>query len=200
MHRRPHIARRDIHDKVGLSRRLVGVVNTREALDLAISCLGVNAAPVSLLRVLKRRRNVHEVKATVLLDQLAGRFPAFLERRDRGGNNHRAGLGKFGSDESDAANVAVPVIAGEAELRGELGADGLAEEEGDGAAALLVEGHVEGAGDGVFARVLVAGKEDGETLLAAGRVGFAENADDFGVREPFGDLLTGAETLAELYT
>jgi hypothetical protein len=45
----------------------------------------------------------------------------------------------------------------------------------------LVEGDVESTCDGVLARVLVSGQEDGETLLAAGRVGFAEDADDFGV-------------------
>lgn len=45
----------------------------------------------------------------------------------------------------------MPVVGREAELGGELLADGLAEQEGDAAAALLVEGGLEGAGDGVFA-------------------------------------------------
>jgi hypothetical protein len=62
----------------------------------------------------------------------------------------------------------------------------------------LVEGDVESACDGVLARVLVTCQEDSETLLAARRVGFAEDADDFRVREPFGDLLASSETLAEL--
>jgi len=63
----------------------------------------------------------------------------------------------------------------------------------------LVESDVQGAGDGVFAAVVVAGEEDGETLLVAGWVGFAEDANDFGVGEPFGDVSTGAETAAEFW-
>ena len=39
----------------------------------------------------------------------------------------------------------------------ELGADAVADEEGDAAAALLVECDLEGFGDGVFARVVEAG-------------------------------------------
>lgn len=62
---------------------------------------------------------------------------------------------------------------------------------------MLVEGDVEGARDGVLAAVLIASEEDGEALLAAGRVGFAEDAYDFGVGEPFWDLLAGSETLAK---
>jgi hypothetical protein len=197
MHRRPHIALGDIHHEVRLGGLLVRVVDASEALDLAVSRLGVDAAAISLLRVLERRRNVHEVEATVLLDQLAGRFSAVLKRRDGRGNDYCAGLGELGCDEGDAADVAVAVFACETEFGGELGADRLAEEERDGASALLVEGDVEGAGDGVLARVLVAGQEDGETLLAAGRVRFAEDADDFWVGEPFGDLLAGTETFAE---
>jgi hypothetical protein len=58
---------------------------------------------------------------------------------------------------------------------------GFAEEEGDGASSLLVEGYVKGTGDGVFARVLIASEENSETLFAAGRVGFAEDFDNFRV-------------------
>jgi hypothetical protein len=46
---------------------------------------------------------------------------------------------------------------------------------------LLFEGYVKGTGDGIFARVLVASEEYGETLFAAGWVGFAEDFDDFRV-------------------
>jgi len=63
----------------------------------------------------------------------------------------------------------------------------------------LVESDVEGARDGVFAAVVVAGEEDGESLLVARWVGFAEDADDFGVGEPFGDVTTGAEAAAEFW-
>jgi hypothetical protein len=78
-------------------------------------------------------------------------------------------------------------------------ADGVAEEKGDGAAALLVESHVQRARNGVLAAVLVAGEEDGEALGGAGWVGFAQDADDFGVAEPFWDFGAGAEAIAELW-
>lgn len=65
---------------------------------------------------------------------------------------------------------------------------------------MLIEGDVEGAGDGVFARVLVARQEDGEALFAARRMGFAEDFNDFGVGEPFGNFLASAKTLAEFYS
>ena len=61
----------------------------------------------------------------------------------------------------------------------------------------MVQSDVEGAGNGVLAGVLVARQEDGETLLAAGRVRLAEYAYDLGVGEPLGDLLASSETLAE---
>ena len=157
MHRRPHIALGDVDDEIGLGRLLVRVVDTGEALDLAIACLGIDATPVRLLGELERRRHMHEVEATVLLDELAGRLSAVLEGRDGRGDDDGAGLCEFRGDEGDAADVAVAVFAGEAEFGGELGADGFAEEQRDGAAALLVERYVEGAGDGVLPRVLVAG-------------------------------------------
>ena len=54
------------------------------------------------------------------------------------------------------------------------------------------------AGNGVLSTVLVTGQEDCETLLGARWVRFAEDLDDFWVGEPFWDLATCAETVAEL--
>lgn len=76
-------------------------------------------------------------------------------------------------------------------------ADSVTQEQRDGSATLLVEGHLESTADGVLSAVLVTGEENGETLGGARRVGFAENLDDLGVREPFGNVATGAEALAE---
>lgn len=126
-------------------------------------------------------------------------LPALLKRRNGRGNHSRTGLCEFGRDERNARNVLVTVLAAEAEFGGELVADGVAEEERDAAAALLVEGDVEGAGDGVFAAVLVACEEDGEALFVARWVGFAQDSDDFGVGEPFRDLGAGAEAFAEFW-
>ena len=189
-----------VDNKVGLLALggLVGVVDAGEALDLALAGGGVDAALVGLLADLERGGDVDEEEGAELLDDLARGVAAGLEGCDRGGDDGGAGLGQLRGHEADAVDVLLAVFAGEAELRGQLGADGVAEEERDAAAALLVEGDVQGACDGVLAGVGVAGKEDGETLLVAGRVGLAEDADDLGVGEPLGDLGAGAQTLAEL--
>lgn len=92
------------------------------------------------------------------------------------------------------------ILAAESQLRGELVTDGVTEQEGDGAASLLVEGDLESTGNSVLAGVHVPGKEDGETLSVARRARFAEDLDDFGVREPFGDGSTGAQAVAQLGT
>ncbi len=139
-----------------------------------------------------------EIEAPVLADRLPRALPAFLKgrngRRDHGG----AGLGELGGHEGDALDVLVAVGAGEAEFGGELAADRVPQQQGNGPAALLVQRHVQGARDGVFAAVLVAGQEDGEALLEPWGVGFPEHAHDFGVGEPFGDVLAGAQSRAEL--
>jgi hypothetical protein len=191
-----------IDNKLGLLalRSLVRVVNTGEALDFALAGGGVDAALVGLLAVLEGSGDVDEEEVAELLDDLARGVAAGLERCDGSGDHGGAGLGQLGGDEADAVDVLLAVFAGEAQLGGELGADGVAEEERDAAASLLVEGDVEGAGDGVLAGVGVAGQEDGETLLVAGRVGFAEDLDNLGVGEPFGDVGASAQALAELGT
>lgn len=62
----------------------------------------------------------------------------------------------------------------------------------------MVESDVQCARNGILAGVRKTGKEDGETLLVARGVRFAEDPDDFGVGEPFGNLLSGAEALSQL--
>lgn len=179
---------------------LVRVVNASEALDVTLASGGVDAALVGLLAVLERSGDVDEEEGAELLDDLARGVTAGLEGRDGSGDDGGAGLGQLGGDEADAVDVLLAVLAREAELGGELGADGVAEEERDAAASLLVKGDVQSAGNGVLAGVGVAGQEDGETLLVAGRVGLAEDLDNLRVGEPFGDVSASAQTLAELGT
>jgi len=192
----------EVDDKVGLLALggLVGVVDAGEALDLALAGGGVDAALVRLLANLERGGDVDEEEGAKLLDDLAGGLAAGLEGRDRGGDDGGTGPGQLRGHEADAVDVLLAVLAGEAKLGGQLGADGVAKKEGDAAAALLVEGDVQRARNGVLAGVGVAGEEDGETLLVAGRVGLAEDANDLGVGEPLGDLGAGAQALAELST
>ena len=199
MHTRPHIRRLQVDSQVHFLWHLVRIVDARKPFDLAPPRLCVDAPPIRPFAVLQRRRHVHEEETAMLVDHRPRQPPAGLEWGNGRGDDGRAGLGELRCDEADALDVDAAVLAGEAELRGELAADGFAEEEGDGAAALLVEGHVEGAGDGVFAAVLVAGEHDGEALFVAGRVGLAQDADDFGVGEPFGDVAAGAEAVAEFW-
>lgn len=90
------------------------------------------------------------------------------------------------------------IIASETEFGRKLGTDGFAEKEGGGAATLLVECNLEGAADGILAAVGEASEENCEALLVARGVRLAEDFDDFGVREPFGDGGAEAETTAEL--
>ena len=60
----------------------------------------------------------------------------------------------------------------------EFGEDGIAEQERDAAAALLVERDLKGLGDGVLARVVEAGQAENEALLGARRVALAQSLDD----------------------
>ena len=60
----------------------------------------------------------------------------------------------------------------------EFGTDAVAEEDGDAAATLLVQGNLEGLGDHVLARVVEAGEAENEALLGAGRVALAKSLDD----------------------
>ena len=200
MDSRPHVILAGIHHQIRLLilRVLIRIIDTGETLDFARARTSVDPALVRLLAVLQRRGDVNEIETPVLLDQLTRSLARILERRDRGGNDSGAGACHLRRHPPDTLDVLVAVLAREAELGGELGAHGLAEEQGDGAAALLVEGDVERARDGVFARVGVAREEDGEALLVPRRVGFAQDAHDFRVGEPFRDVAAGAEAAAEL--
>ena len=81
------------------------------------------------------------------------------------------------------------VGAGEAEFGGQFAADGVAQQQGNGTSALLMQRHIQCSCYCVFAAVLIAGEKDGEALLEPGWMGFSEHTDHFGVGEPFGDVL-----------
>ncbi len=157
MHRRPNIRRRQINRQIWLLWRLIRIIHARETLNLAIPRLLINTLLISLLRIFQRRINMDKIKTAILLHRLPRRFPRILKRRNRRRNGCRTRFGQFGGHEGDARDVLVAVGAREAEFAAEFVADGFAEEEGDGAAALLVQRYVEGARDGVFAAVCVAG-------------------------------------------
>lgn len=126
---------------------------------------------------------------TVLEDVLEGCLSGVFEGSDGSSNDGGAGLGELGSDEGNALDVLVSVLAREAEFGRKLRANSLTEKEGDRAAAVLVEGDLEGAGDGVLARVVETSNEDGEALLVSGRILLSEDLDNGFVREPVRDGL-----------
>ena len=67
---RPDVGLRDINDEISLLRRLIWVIDTSEALDLARASLGVDTTLIRLLSMVERCGNVHEVERSVLLDRL----------------------------------------------------------------------------------------------------------------------------------
>jgi len=85
---------------------------------------------------------MHEEETPRLLHHLPRVGPRRRNRGNRRRNDRRARLGQLSSDERNTSDVLGAVGAREAELGGEFGADGFAEEEGYGAATLLVEGYI----------------------------------------------------------
>jgi len=158
----------EISGDVRVGRLLVDIVNTGEALDLAVSGSLVQSSSVDLLTVLQWCRDVDEVVVSArssdrLLDGLSGLFVW----RSRGGDDGRTGLGELGGDEGDSEEVLVLVFVGHAEVRGELVADVLAQEERDRSGTVLLEGDLEGSGDGVFSRVVQTRQHDYALVLCA---------------------------------
>lgn len=140
-----------------------------------------------------------QVEGTKLGYGLLCLSPGDSERGNRCANDTGTGAGELSGDESDTLDVGVAILAGEAEFGGKLGADGFAEEEGGGAAALLVECDLKGTADRVLAAVGEAGEENCETLFVAWGVGLAEDLDDFRVREPLRYGGASAETTTEIW-
>lgn len=198
MHDAADTLRGGINSEVGVGGSLIGVIDTSEALDLTTAGTLVDTALVGLLAVLEGSGNVDKEELTGLGDGVLGVLAGALVRSDGGGDDGGTGAGQLGGDERNALDVGVTVLGGEAQLGGELVTDSVTEQEGDGAATLLVESHLESTGNGVLAGVHVTGQEDSETLGSTGRVRLAQNLDNLGVGEPLGDVGAGAQTAAQL--
>lgn len=199
MHDAAHALLGHIDGEVSVLGSLVRVVDTGETLDLTTTSLGVDATLVGLLTVLEGSVDVdQEERATQVRDGLTGSLARVFVGSDGGGDDGRTSAGEFASDERDTLDVGVAVFAAEAEFGRQLVADGVTQQQGDGTTTLLVEGDLQSTGDGVLAGVHVTGQEDGETLQSTRRAGLAQNLDNFGVGEPFGDVSSGAETVAQL--
>ena len=191
----------NVNSEVSVRRSLVGVVDTSETLDLATAGLGVDTALVGLFTVLEGSVDVdEEERATKVGDGLTGSLAGLLVGSDRGGDDSGTGTGQLTGNKGDALDVLVAVLAAETKLRGKLMTDSVTQQEGDGTSTLLVQGDLQSTGDGVLARVHVTSKEDGETLERTRGARLAQDLDNLGVGEPFGDVSTGAQTLTQLGT
>lgn len=201
MHNAADALLRNINGEVSVRRSLVGVVDTSETLDVATAGLGVDTALVGLFTVLEGSVDVdEEERATKVGDGLTGSLAGLLVGGDRGGDDSGTGTGQLTGNKGDALDVLVAVLAAETKLRGKLMTDSVTQQEGDGTSTLLVQGDLQSTGDGVLARVHVTSKEDGETLERTRGARLAQDLDNLGVGEPFGDVSTGAQTLTQLGT
>jgi hypothetical protein len=102
----------------GVQRRLVGVADAGELLDLAAAGLGVHAFHVTVLA--DRERGVDEdLDELVLAHHPPHRFTRTSVRGDGGADDGAARGGRLHRDEADPQDVGVAVFAAEAEsLRG----------------------------------------------------------------------------------
>ena len=112
--------------QLGVLRRLVGVGDAGELLDLAGAGLRVEALDVALLADLDRGLDVGLDEAAV--HHLARLVADLAVGRDRGGDHRHAVAGQQVGDERDAADVGVAVLLREAEALREVLADDVAVE------------------------------------------------------------------------
>ena len=116
----------DVH--VGARRRLVGVADAGELLDLAGEGLRVEALHVAAGALLDRGVDEHLDEGAELLDQAARRGARLDVGRDRRDQRHDAGAGEAAGDPADALDVRVAVLLREPEALGEVGAHDVAVE------------------------------------------------------------------------
>jgi len=189
----------DIKSQVRAGGGLVGVVDARKvSLEQALLSPLIDSLTVALLALLHWGVEVDQVETAELGNLLLGILAALLIGRDGVANDSGTGLGELAGDKGGPLDVGEALLAQEAELRGDLLADDFSVKEGDPPTALLEQGELQGAGDSGLAGAVEPGEEDGEALLLPGRVGFAENLDHLGVREPLRDGGARLEAAAEL--
>jgi hypothetical protein len=105
------------------------------------------------------------------------------------------------SDETDSLNVGVLVLGGRIVTNGtQFLPDGFTQQQTDASTALLLHRHGQCSRNGVLARVVETGQQNGETLLVSRRVGFSQDLDDGLVREPVGDGSAGDQSPSQFGT
>lgn len=187
-----------VDSELGVLGNLIRVINTSEALDLALLGALVDTIAVPGNGLLERSGNVNKEEATRLLHLLASLLASLLIGGNGGNNDTGTGSGQLSGDEAKTVDVDITLTLTEAELGRKLATDSLTEQQRDRATTLLVESNLEGAGNALFLGSVVSGQEDCETLLGAGRMRLAQQSNNLGVREPLGDVSTSAKTATEL--
>ena len=200
VHNAAHALLREVNNEISLLRSLIGVIDTGETLDLTAASSRVNTTLIGLLTVLERSSDVDQEERTSLRDGITGKLAGLLVGSNRGSDDGGTSAGKLRGNKGNALDVGVAVLAGEAQLGGELVANSVTQQQGNGATTLLVKSDLQSTGNGVLSGVHVTSQEDGETLGGTRGVGLAQNLDNLGVGEPLGDVSTGAQTATELGT
>ena len=156
----------DFDGDFGVLRRLVGVVDTGEALDESSTGLHVQSLRVTLLANLDR--DVHEHLDKV---GIAGRVDVASQltvagvRGDEGDDGHDTGISEELGDLGHTADVLCAVLGGETNVAVEACADVVAVED-VAQLASVHEGTLEGVGDGTLATATEAGHpKDAATLV-----------------------------------
>lgn len=159
-----------------VGRLLVRGRDTGELLDLARPSLLVQSLRVTLLGDLKGyvNKDLNEGQLLVLAAaglgvQLARHVAVSPVRRDEGGDGNGGRVGKELGDLTNAADVLVAVLLGEAQVLVQTEAHVVAIET-VGGQPQVEEMLLEGGSDGGLARGGEAGEPDGQALLLAGFV------------------------------
>ena len=153
------------HDDVGRHRRLVGIGNPGEVLDLSATRLLVESLDVSLLAHRQRAVDIHFKEAA---DELARALPRPAVRRDRGRDRDHARPVLEQREVRDPPDILVAVFPREPEPRRQPRPDLVAVQDHDRKAA-GPDPRLEEAGQGALPRRGQAGEPHSEFLLHESR-------------------------------
>lgn len=153
--------RSEIRGDVRICGLLVDIIDTGESLDFSVPRSLVESSSVDLLAVLQWGSDVdEEVVSALSSNSLLDSLSRLLVWRSRGGNDGGTCLGEFGSDETDSEEVLVLVFVGDTKVGRELVSNVFTQKEGDGTGTVLLEGNLEGTGNGVLSGVVQTRQQD----------------------------------------
>src|ERR1041385_3640095 len=155
--------------------------------------LGVHSFDVARLAYAQRRVD-EDLDESIRADHVAHAVARGAIRTDRGAHGGAAMAHDFGGDESDAQDVRVAILFGEAETFGQMRAHHVAVEKRHLPAAL------EQAGDedlrrGRFSGPAQSREPDAESLAMPRRMALRQDLGHFAAREPLRQRPAGAEVV-----